>query len=306
MPYNWLSVLGEFRAENDTITFKGGSTVSPDGRSLINIGNFISDQMFGGGLISGEVNFLSSVDNKACEFIIFYDPRLKAFTTAGLGGIGLCSVRTWTGDRWIINAATGEKNQLLPNSPYNLRISAKGSNVTLTVNDINTLITTLPFSIPRGQAGIWCMGDSDIKISKYSVSREPEKVFVVMQFTPPYNELYSDVIVPICKEFGLVSVRADETYGPGLVVADIARQIIEAKLIIADITPQNPNVYYEVGYAHALNKQTILIAEKPTQLPFDVSPYRVLFYENTIGGRAKVEAGLRKHLEAIQTQWTIS
>lgn len=124
-----------------------------------------------------------------------------------------------------------------------------------------------------------------------------------MQFTAPYNELFSDVIVPICEELGLSAVRADETYGPGLIIADIAREIIEAKVIIAEITPANPNVYYELGYAHALNKPTILIAEKPTQLPFDVSPFRVLFYENSIGGKKKIEAGLRKHLEAIQKEW---
>ena len=91
-----------------------------------------------------------------------------------------------------------------------------------------------------------------------------------------------------------------------MIVADIARQIVEADVVIADITPANPNVYYEVGYAHALSKPTILIAEKPTELPFDVSPFRTLFYENTIGGKAIVEAGLRKHLEAIRTQWSRS
>ena len=148
------------------------------------------------------------------------------------------------------------------------------------------------------------MGRNDIRIRNYQVSRERAKAFVVMQFTLPYNELYSDVIIPVCDDLGLIAVRADETYGPGLIIADIAREIIEAKVIIADITPANPNVYYEVGYAHALNKPTILITEKPTQLPFDVSPFRVLFYENTIGGKSKVEAGLRKHLEAIQTQWS--
>ena len=69
--------------------------------------------------------------------------------------------------------------------------------------------------------------------------------------------------------------------------------------LIADITPANRNVYYEVGYAHAVGKDTILVAEKPTELPFDLSPFRVLFYENSIAGKAKVEAGLRKHLVAI-------
>jgi hypothetical protein len=51
-----------------------------------------------------------------------------------------------------------------------------------------------------------------------------------------------------------------------------------------------------LGYAHALRKPTILLADRDKQLPFDISGYRCLFYENTIGGKAKVEEGLRKHL----------
>jgi hypothetical protein len=121
-----------------------------------------------------------------------------------------------------------------------------------------------------------------------------------MQFTSPYNELYSEVIKPICNEFGIESIRADETYGPGLILADVIRQIDEAKFIIAEITPANPNVYYEVGYAHAHNKPTILIADRTIEkLPFDVSPFRTLFYENTIDGKKHIENGLRKHIKAI-------
>jgi hypothetical protein len=50
---------------------------------------------------------------------------------------------------------------------------------------------------------------------------------------------------------------------------------------------------------HALGKPTILLAERGKQLPFDISGYRVLFYENTIGGKKQVEDGLKKHLAAI-------
>ena len=87
--------------------------------------------------------------------------------------------------------------------------------------------------------------------------------------------------------------------GPGLIIADIIREIASAQLVIADITPTNPNVYFEVGYALALNKPTILLAKKGTPLPFDVAGFRVLFYEDSIGGKGKLEDGLRRHLSAI-------
>lgn len=304
MAYNWISILGTFEHDNDAIIFKGGETTSTDGSLLHNVGNFICNQAFGGGIISGEIEFLSSSENEGCEFILFYYPPTKAFITAGLGGGGgLCSIRTWTGDQWIIHAVVGEKKQISANRIYNLSVSVQGSRITVTIDGVNALITNLPFSIPRGQTGIWCIGKNDIKINKYHISMVRPKIFVVMQFTPQYNELYSNVIKPVCKDLALDAIRADETYEPGLIIADITRKIIEATVIIAEITPANPNVYYEVGYAHALNKPTILIAEKPTKIPFDVSPFRVLFYENTIGGKAKIEAGLRKHLNTILTQW---
>jgi len=91
--------------------------------------------------------------------------------------------------------------------------------------------------------------------------------------------------------------------GPGQIINDIERQVVEAKAIIAEISPNNPNVYWEVGYAHALKKPTVLIADKDTRLPFDVSSFRVLFYENTIGGKKRIEEGITRHLTAIQTEW---
>jgi len=117
-----------------------------------------------------------------------------------------------------------------------------------------------------------------------------------MQFSAPYNDVYSEVIKNVCDEEGMEVLRIDEETGPGLIIADIVKAIIDAKVIIAEISPNNANVFYEVGYAHALKKPTILIAEKGTKLPFDVSPFRTLFYENTIAGKNKLEKGLKKHI----------
>ena len=87
------------------------------------------------------------------------------------------------------------------------------------------------------------------------------------------------------------------------VPADITKQIAQSRVIIAEITPINANVYYEVGFADALGKPLILIADrKVTELPFDIRPYRTIFYENSIGGKNRVEETLRKYLTAIMGQ----
>jgi hypothetical protein len=122
-----------------------------------------------------------------------------------------------------------------------------------------------------------------------------------MQFSDPYQDLYTDVITKVINDqkYNLRAYHAGEVFGPGAILEDIVRGIIDARIVVAEITPPNQNVFYELGYAHALKKPTILLAERGKELPFDVSGYRCLFYENTIGGKGKVEEGLRKHLDAI-------
>ena len=65
------------------------------------------------------------------------------------------------------------------------------------------------------------------------------------------------------------------------------------------ITPANLNVLYELGYAHALKTPTILLAQRGGTLPFDISSFRVVFYDDTIAGKARIEQDLAKHLDAI-------
>jgi nucleoside 2-deoxyribosyltransferase len=96
-----------------------------------------------------------------------------------------------------------------------------------------------------------------------------------MQFGAPYDALYQEVIQPVSHRAGFKALRADDVYRPGVILQDIIRGIIESDVIVADITPTIPNVFYELGYAHALQKPTILLANRQIEkLPFDVSGYR--------------------------------
>ena len=61
----------------------------------------------------------------------------------------------------------------------------------------------------------------------------------------------------------------------------------------------NQNVFYEVGYAHATNKPTISLAQHVKALPFDIKSYRVIFYDDTIGGKIKVDEMLGQFLRTI-------
>src|SRR5206468_1652793 len=111
-----------------------------------------------------------------------------------------------------------------------------------------------------------------------------------------YNDVYSHVIKDACDEFKIEAVRADELYGPGIIIKDVIDRIAQSQLVIADISPTNANVYFEVGYALAIGKPIILLAQRrgpEAPLPFDLSSFRVLFYDDSIGGKPKLEMGLR-------------
>ena len=75
---------------------------------------------------------------------------------------------------------------------------------------------------------------------------------------------------------------------------------VESEVVIAEISSSNASVFYELGYAHALDKPTVLLARRGEVLPFDVSGYRVIFYDDTIGGKSEVEATLDQHLANIK------
>lgn len=298
---NWTALFGEFTEEKNEIIFKGDKTTSESGEVRAKYANIMSDQYFSGGKISAEIMFkeISTSLPNQCEIILYYDPNTRNFLSAGLGGTwSMYSIRSFT-DKWEDHALSGTYSNIKPNKFYKVEIALKGSKIILTVDGIVVLVTTLPFVVPISQVGIFCLGSNEILIKNYKIHSEEPKAFVVMQFSSPYNELYQDVIKPICDKYKLKVLRADETYGPGLIIADITKEIEESRIIIAEVSPLNSNVYYEVGYAHALKKPTILIAEKSVKLPFDVSPFRTLFYENTIAGKRVLEEGFKKHIEAV-------
>jgi hypothetical protein len=299
MDIKWAPILGKCEQKGNKLTFKGGTT-EYQGAPASNIGNFIANQSFAGGAITAEIKFNSIDDTTGCSIIFYYDPTQTSFVIGGLGNGYLYSIKSFHQGRWTVHNSSGDPKNLKLGQKYHLHISVVGSNIVLNVDGVNVLSFLLPVPLPQSQIGLWCCSKSNMTIENFTVISEQPRAFIVMQFTPPYNDLYNDVISKICEqEYKIKPVRSDEIYGPGIIIGDIEKQIIESKFVIAEITPANPNVYYEVGFARALRKPTILIAEKGTELPFDVSPFRVLFYENSISGKKNIEDALRKHLKAI-------
>lgn len=103
--------------------------------------------------------------------------------------------------------------------------------------------------------------------------------FVIMPFGGYFDDYYRNIIKPVIELNSLSPLRADEIYAPGVIIEDIYKQIVEAHICIADVTGRNPNVSYELGLAHALNKPTIIITQHLDDIPFDYKHLRSIIYD---------------------------
>jgi hypothetical protein len=123
--------------------------------------------------------------------------------------------------------------------------------------------------------------------------------FVLMPFNVKFNPIYKNVIKKTVMDFGLSCERADEIFGTGPIINDIAEHIQKARVLIADLTGRNPNVFYELGLAHAKDKDVILITQNLRDIPFDVRHYRCIVYEDSIAGGETLKKGLQSTLERV-------
>jgi len=131
------------------------------------------------------------------------------------------------------------------------------------------------------------------------LERNPRLAFVIMPFRPKWSTyLYNELLKPAIAAAGLAPQRADEMMGRN-VLQDIWRAIYGSRLVIAEITEQNANVYYELGIAHTLGKNTILLTQNIDSVPFDLRQQRLISYTDDLPGYRKLQAELPGHIDAI-------
>jgi hypothetical protein len=107
-------------------------------------------------------------------------------------------------------------------------------------------------------------------------------VFVLMPFSDEFSDIYELGIKTACQSAGAYCERVDEQIFVGNILDRIYNQISKADLIVADMTGRSPNVFYEVGYAHALNKMVILLTKDANDIPFDLKHYPHIVYSGKI------------------------
>ena len=99
-----------------------------------------------------------------------------------------------------------------------------------------------------------------------------------MPFGKEFDDVYLGFIEPVLEEAGFTVGRADNIESQQNILRDIVEKIDQSTLIIADLTGANPNVFYELGLAHAIRRPVILITQSVSDVPFDLKSYRLLEY----------------------------
>lgn len=106
--------------------------------------------------------------------------------------------------------------------------------------------------------------------------------FVVMPFDSDFDDVYQLGIKPAAEAAGYYCERLDEQIFDETMLARIYNQIGKADIVIGDMTGRNPNVFYEIGYAHALNKRTVLLTKETSDIPFDLTHHFHIVYKGKI------------------------
>jgi len=135
------------------------------------------------------------------------------------------------------------------------------------------------------------LGPNLTSILQKSLAPVLNQVFVIMKFGDKIlDSAYEGVIKPVAQEFGLITLRIDEVRNSGKITDQVLESLAASRFVLADLSGERPNCYYETGFAHALGKELILTIQSKDVIHFDLIGYRFIQWET--------EAELRRELRS--------
>ena len=130
---------------------------------------------------------------------------------------------------------------------------------------------------------------------------EPNLVSVMMPFAPVYDAVYL-TLQRAAVSARMALHRADNIWEHSVIVQDIVSLIDRSRVVICDCTGKNSNVFYEIGIAHTLGREVIMITQNGDDIPFDLQHHRYVRYAPTPGGLALLQTEIQARLTTILTR----
>lgn len=129
-----------------------------------------------------------------------------------------------------------------------------------------------------------------------------KKCLVIMPFDDKLNIIYELAIEPAVMAEGYECIRVDKLPGGGNILKEIIEQVHKAKVVIADLTGNNPNVFYELGISHGLMNNVIMLVQDIKLLPFDLRNYKIVQYGMDVGDDKILKEKIIEGLQSLD-QW---
>lgn len=210
--------------------------------------------------------------------IIFSDADKNEDYRVDFIGVGICRVT-------VRPVSYATPLSIVPNSPYRVRLTVKKNFLSVYVND-RRIFSEIQFGKDSDRRVGLGTYEASVSFTKPTITPFiSKKCFVAMKYDDVRNFLYEEVIAPALenhRKFNFKVVRADKLLTARKITEEIDQELRSADLVIADISNDNPNVFYELGFAHACGRHAILLKERiPTkrlEIPFDIKHFRVHGY----------------------------
>ena len=130
---------------------------------------------------------------------------------------------------------------------------------------------------------------------------EPTLVSVMMPFDMAFSAVY-EKLKDITSGIGLHCRRADDIWENPSIIQDVVSLIDHSNVVICDCTGRNPNVFYEVGIAHTLGREVILITQNEHDIPFDLRHLRYIKYLNNSEGLVALGVVISSRLHTLMNR----
>ncbi|MGB9977871.1 hypothetical protein [Methanobacterium sp.] len=120
------------------------------------------------------------------------------------------------------------------------------------------------------------------------------------------DQILKHIIGPAVKECGYTALRADELSEPGMITSQTIQHIVDDPLVIADLTSQNPNVFYELAICHAMKKPLVQIIRKGEKIPFDIASTRIIQVDHhDLDSVEEAKAEIIRQIKAVENDPTL-
>lgn len=134
-----------------------------------------------------------------------------------------------------------------------------------------------------------------------SIIKPLKQIFVIMKFGDSIlDSAYQGVIKAVGEEFKFQVLRVDEILDAGQIAHQVLENISKSEIILAELSGERPNCYYEAGFAHALGKTMIFCIRQGEKIHFDLTGYRFIQWSTEQDLRQK----LREFLESYASKAT--